>query len=254
MNLHEHHRRMIAIAATATLGILVPTTAPIAAQEDGCHILLSNDDGVRAPGILALARTLADVGVVHLIAPCDQRSGSSMAVALRDEYALAPEGEFDLVVSGINAGANVGEASHLSGTVGAARAGDMRGIPALAASAGTRIDLDYAARFVARFASEARRRGPTPGIVYSINVPRSTEAETRGVAVRPMLGMQFTIGFAEEGDGEDGSRRFRTEVGLTKEAPPGGDTEAFTDGWITITPCDSTGRPMRCSTTFGGGG
>ena len=266
MNFHQLRARMIAAATATTLGLLSlgPSPLTVEAQEDAYHILLTNDDGVRSPGILALASTLSELGEVHVIAPCGQRSGSSMSVTLREELAvedvelegvesavcvdttpagvallairaLAPEGGFDLVVSGINAGANVGEASHMSGTIGAAMAGAMHGIPAVAASANSGIDLDYAARFVARFAAEARRRPPNPGIVYSINIPHSTEDETRGVAVAPMLGMHFTIGFEEE-DGRDGIRRFRTEVGATTGAAPGGDTEAFLDGWITITP------------------
>jgi len=113
--------------------------------------------------------------------------------------------------------------------------GALHGIPAVAASSGSRgDDFGYASRFVAGFVRELRSRGPVPGIVYSINVPRATEAEIRGVAVAKMGGMQYTFGFTEIVAG--GQRTFRPQIGVVKEAPPESDTQAFLEDMVTITP------------------
>lgn len=140
----------------------------------GYHILVTNDDGIESPGIQRLADALGSVGEVTVVAPCGQRSGASMSVRLDlpirlrpyevdgeprgrcvdttpagsvilATQALAPDGGFDLVVSGINAGANTGDLARMSGTVGAAMAGAYYDIPAVAASLGGRsMDFAYA--------------------------------------------------------------------------------------------------------------
>ena len=266
---------LISIRAIAC-GCLVAPSLPTAAagQADRYHILVTNDDGIGSPGIQQLAKALTAVGTVHLVAPCGEQSGSSMGIALRDQLvldslavpgfgmgyclnttpatvallaitSLAPESGFDLVVSGINRGANVGNAAHLSGTVGAAMMGAFYRIPAVAASSGARgDDFGYASRFVVQFVQELRTRGATPGVVYSINLPQATEAETRGVAVAKMGGMQFTLGFAEVGEG--GVRKYQPRVALATDGPPGSDTQAFLENMITITPLlfDWTAYPL----------
>lgn len=252
-----------------TLGVVVGLAAlcapPAWGQANAYHILVTNDDGLDSPGLQVLAEKLRGVGTVHVVAPCGERSGSSMAVGLRAELrleprpkadgtmeycvdttpasavmlaidALSPEGGFDLVVSGINAGANVGTVSHMSGTIGAAMMGAFYGIPAVAASFGARsADYDYAARFVAGFVTKLRQQPPIPGVVFSINIPMATEAETKGVVVAKMGGMHLRIGYEEQQGAADG-RRFRPRIGLATEGPSGSDTEAFLHGMITITP------------------
>lgn len=149
---------------------------------------------------------------------------------------LAPEGGFDLVVSGINAGANVGTASHMSGTVGAAMMGAFHGIPAVAASLGARsMNFDYPARFVAHFVEELKEHPPMPGTVFSVNIPRATEAETAGVTVAPMGGIHLQFGF-EEVQGEGENRRFSPRIGQETDFPEGSDSEALAQDMITITP------------------
>lgn len=233
-------------------------------QSDSYHILLTNDDGIESDGIQALAELLGTVGQVHLVAPCGERSGASMSVALRAELhvrrveregrslgrcvdttpagatwlaitALAPDGGFDLVVSGINRGANVGTASHMSGTVGAAMMGALHGLPAVAASLGDGSDFEYSARFVTRFVTELKDRSPQPGIVYSINIPKATEAEISGVEVLKMGGSHFRVVF-EEVESDSSDRKFRPRLGPQTAAPGGSDTEGYLADMITITP------------------
>ncbi len=228
------------------------------------HILVTNDDGIESPGIQVLARELESVGEVVVVAPCGERSGSSMAVSLGAEVrlrpfeqdgrmighcadttpagtallgltALAPSGGFDLVVSGINRGANVGDVSHMSGTVGAAMMGAFHGVPAVAASLGERGDFGYAARFVTRFVGELKERRPDPGVVYSINVPKASESDTRGVAVTPMGGSYLKVEY-EEVPGSGGERVFRPRFGSPDPYPEGSDSEAYGRDLITITP------------------
>jgi 5'-nucleotidase len=124
-------------------------------------ILVSNDDGIRAPGLRVLARTAAEFGDVLVCAPSEERSGYSHAITLRSMLRSEPAPEFghdwyavsgtpvdcvylaslhlcervpDLVLSGINPGYNLGADVFYSGTIGAAREGLIRGSSALAIS------------------------------------------------------------------------------------------------------------------------
>ncbi|NKB87795.1 MAG: 5'/3'-nucleotidase SurE [Acidobacteria bacterium] len=238
--------------------------SPAAAAQDDFHILVTNDDGIESPGIQMLAEALRAVGTVHVVAPCGQRSGASMSVSLGSSIevrdidedgvsgtcadttpanavmlaiaAMAPEGGFDLVVSGINAGANIGYASHMSGTVGAAMMGALYEVPAVAASLGGRNrDFAYPAAFVAEFVRELKTKPATPGVVFNVNVPTSDATAIEGITVAPMGGFSYVLGY-EEVEGEGAARRFDASISLATEAPAGSDTEAFMGNHITITP------------------
>lgn len=263
-------RPAAAIAATLAIPLLPACGSPPPEEfardpAEPYHILVSNDDGIASPGIQRLADALRTVGEVTVVAPCGQRSGSGMSIRLDLEKriapydedgeprghcvdatpagavlvaidALAPEGGFDLVVSGINAGANVGSVAPMSGTVGAAMMGAYKGVPAVAASLGDhRAGFEYPAAFVARFVEELKGRPPLPGIVFSINFPTGDEDGIAGVAVGRMGGGPFGFVF-EEVDAEDGARVFRPRFGPADTAPPGSDGEAFAAGKITVTP------------------
>ena len=162
--------------------------------------------------------------------------------------ALAPEAGFDMVVSGINRGANIGEVSHMSGTVGAAMMGAYLRLPAVAASQGGGPGgFEFAAGVAARFVAELRRRGAEAGLVYSINFPAATAEDTRSIAARPMGGSYFGIDYeetpapegddaAEGGGAAEGARWFRPVFGPPDPIPAGSDTEAHNEGLVTITP------------------
>ena len=122
------------------------------------RILLSNDDGIDAPGLLALEQALEFLGEVWTVAPATQQSAKSHALSMHKPLRVESRGDRrfavagtpadsvyvavhellperpDLVISGINRGANIGEDVHYSGTVAAAREGVLQGIPALAVS------------------------------------------------------------------------------------------------------------------------
>lgn len=166
------------------------------------NILIANDDGVFAPGIQALAKALRPLGRVVVVAPESERSGYSSALTLdrplrpiqvapdmwaingtpADCVYLSMNGlfdfEFDLVVSGINSGANLGDDVLYSGTVGAAFEGRLMKQPALAVSlAGANVrsyespdDYAQAAQWVHDFIAQGLPRLPERHI-FNINIP-----------------------------------------------------------------------------------
>ena len=166
------------------------------------NILIANDDGVFAPGIQALALALAPLGRVVVVAPESERSGFSSALTLdrplrpikiaSDVWAvngtpadcvyLSMNGlfdfEFDLVVSGINSGANLGDDVLYSGTVGAAFEGRLKKQPAIAVSlAGPNVrayddpkDYQLAAQWVHDFIVAGLPTLP-PRHIFNINIP-----------------------------------------------------------------------------------
>jgi len=253
----------LAVALSASACDPAPSGQAARSSADSYHILVTNDDGIESPGIQRLGDALRAVGDVTVVAPCGQRSGSSMSVRLDlpirlrpyeiegevwghcvdttpagsvilATQALAPAGGFDLVVSGINAGANTGDLARMSGTVGAAMAGAYYGIPAVAASLGGRsMDFDYSAEVVARFVQELRARPSRPGTVFSINFPAASVDQVAGIAAAGMGGSYLRLGY-QEVEPEDGVRVFQPRISPEDTFPPGSDTEAFMQGMITI--------------------
>lgn len=159
-------------------------------------ILVTNDDGVLAPGIEALAQAVQGLGEVVVCAPDTERSGMSHAITFHTHLRAHPVregwwrvsgtpvdcvylamhhlcGRFpDLVVSGVNAGFNLGSDVFYSGTVGAAAEANLRGVNALAVSADRGMDPRWAipiARKLAIAVLETPRQGPP--VLLNINVP-----------------------------------------------------------------------------------
>ena len=169
-------------------------------------ILLTNDDGIQAAGLKALEQSLASVAEVTVVAPEREMSATGQAISLHtplrvhriDErhyavsgtpadavivalYHLLPR-KPDLVVSGLNPGANLGENICYSGTVAGAMEAVLHGVPSFAISFATRKSQDFstAAAFGARLAAKVLEEGLAPGITLNVNVPRG---EVRGVRV-----------------------------------------------------------------------
>ncbi len=180
------------------------------------HILVTNDDGIAAPGLLALKRALEAVGRVTVLAPDRNWSASghvkTMHKPLRvdaatladgspalatdgapsDAVALAllgvVESPIHLVVSGINSGANLGHDVTYSGTVTAAMEGAIANVPSMAVSLTSRGHGDYgvAAAFAARLARQVLTRGLPNGVLLNVNVPPLAPAEVRGALLTRM--------------------------------------------------------------------
>jgi 5'-nucleotidase len=180
------------------------------------HILVTNDDGVDAPGLLALNQALREVADTTVFAPSHNWSASghvkTMHKPLRvgethladntpalitsgapsDCVALAfmgvVERPIDMVVSGINRGPNLGHDVTYSGTVTAAMEGAIAGVPAVAVSLGTyeEADFTFAARVAARLAHELIERGLPSETLLNVNVPAVPEEEIAGIMVTRM--------------------------------------------------------------------
>ena len=161
------------------------------------RILLSNDDGYFAPGLAALAEALAGLGEIVVVAPEQNRSGASNSLTLdrplmlkqaangfyfvngtpTDCVHLAVTGMLDalpdIIVSGINSGANMGDDTIYSGTVAAATEGYLLGIPSIAISMTSFAGLNFAtAGRVARELVERQISAPIQGpVLLNVNVP-----------------------------------------------------------------------------------
>jgi 5'-nucleotidase len=162
------------------------------------HILLTNDDGINATGLKVLAEHLGRIGRVSVVAPDRERSAVSHALTLHHPLRAIQVGENrfaidgtptdcvnlgihnllrdkpDIVISGINHGANLGDDITYSGTVSAAMEATLMGIPAFAVSLATRsdsADFTSAARFAASLAETVIRNGLPRDTFLNVNVP-----------------------------------------------------------------------------------
>ena len=147
---------------------------------------------------------------------------------------LDSEQSFDLVISGINRGANVGNVSHLSGTVGAAMEGLYHGIPAIAVSQElSGVDTEASARFVSQIVKRYRSMTPLQGVVIAINIP---SGELQGVAVRGM-GDSYLKTDSYSLNQENGEEPyFEPERIRVESVNPSTDTYAYQQGYISVTP------------------
>jgi 5'-nucleotidase len=177
------------------------------------NILVSNDDGIDAPGIYALVRELKEIGRVTVVAPDKQQSAVGHAITMNYPlrvHEFHKNGSFfgysvegtpadcvklavrallkrkpDILVSGINHGANTAISIIYSGTVSAATEGTILGIPSIAVSLTTygRPDFRYAAQVAKKFASLVAKRGLPGGTLLNVNVPPVKAKEIKGIIV-----------------------------------------------------------------------
>ncbi len=230
------------------------------------HILLTNDDGIYSPSIPVLREALARVGEVTVFVPSHNWSAAghtkTMHKPLRvhkvklddgtvaytsngapsDCVALAMLGILsrkpDLVVSGINQGANLGQDITYSGTVAAAMEGVIFGLPAIAVSLDSfeSQDFSYAAEFTAHLVNIILVRGLPPGVLLNVNVPAVPREQIRGVVITRLGKRIYSDVLVERKD-----PRGRNYYWIGGE-PPSGVIEEGTDIWalannyISVTP------------------
>ncbi len=226
------------------------------------RILVSNDDGYLAPGIVCLARYLAEVGEVSVVAPERERSGASNSLTLRnpirawraengfffvdgtptDCVHLAITGlldpEPDLVVSGINAGANLGDDVLYSGTVAAAMEGRFLGLPAIAVSlVGERFThYETAASVVVSMVRSLHASPIPPATVLNVNVPDVPLEALAGFRVT-RLGQRHRSEPVVRARDPRGREIFWVgPAGPGQDAGPGTDFHAIAEGCVSITP------------------
>lgn len=222
-------------------------------------ILVTNDDGIDAPGIAALEHALAAVGDVHTVAPINEQSAASRRITLRRPFRYETRGKNrfavdgtpadcammalthilerppDLVVSGINNGPNLGENVFYSGTVAAAAEGAKYGIPAIAMSVNQRVDIDYtlAAKFAAELASKLLSQGLPDGIALNVNVPYPAYDGVEITHQSRKISRNMMI---ETKDPYGRPYYWMHEEVPLDDAEPGSDYAAIRDGKISITP------------------
>ena len=230
-------------------------------------VLLTNDDGIRAPGLRALYAALREAGhTVHVVAPMRQQSGVGHSLTVFEPLRAVrvEDGDFTgtglygtptdcvklglacllprrpgLVMSGINAGANVGPDILYSGTVGAATEAAHEELPTLAVScdvASDEDDLLPQARHAVALAARIDWARLAPRRVININYPRGPLAEAKGLRVCPQTSAVWKNAYLERKD-----PRGAPYWWLVGEIPPrtinaGSDKDLLNRGYITVTP------------------
>ncbi len=226
------------------------------------RILLSNDDGYFAPGLAALHEALRGLGEIVVVAPEQNRSGASNSLTLDRPLMLKKAGNGfyfvngtptdcvhlavtgmldslpDIIVSGVNSGANMGDDTIYSGTVAAATEGYLLGIPSIAVSLTSFDGLNFAtAGRVARELVERHIRNPVSGpVLLNVNVPDVPYDALRGIEVT-RLGRRHK---AEPVVQMTSPRRETVywigAAGAAADAGPGTDFHAVEQGMVSVTP------------------
>ncbi|MBN8727393.1 MAG: 5'/3'-nucleotidase SurE [Xanthomonadales bacterium] len=228
------------------------------------RVLVSNDDGVDAHGLRVLARRLADVGEVTVVAPDRDRSGASNSLTLdrplravqlddglwrvagtpTDCVHLALSGllehEPDIVVSGINDSANLGDDVIYSGTVSAAIEGRFLGLPSIAVSLATRdhkgVHYDSAAEAVLLLLRRLPLDPLPADTILNVNVPDRPWDEIRGLAVTRLGRRHRSAPCLRDTDPRGRPIYWIGPPGDVEDDGPGTDFHAIRDGWVSITP------------------
>lgn len=262
---------MPSVRLLLALVIALIAIAPAGAQRKPAppyRILVANDDGVRAPGIAAVAMILQAIGEVTIVAPSENHSGAghsiitsqpifredltlpnglkaigltatpatTVNVAIKNILKPAP----DLVVSGINRGYNIGFSGYLSGTVGAAREAALHGIPAIAASlaeAGHPRQYGLAAEEVLGVARRVKQYGLPRGSFLNVSIPPRPADGYKGYMVTTQAQQRGgDESFAETKNPRNGSIVYWNVYKEGGKAPEGTDMWAVANGYVAVTP------------------
>jgi 5'-nucleotidase len=223
-------------------------------------ILLTNDDGYGSPGLCALAEVLEDFAEVSIVAPSSEKSGAAQSLTLRQPivaqqvaerhwsvdgtpadcvivalHKLLPD-KPDLVISGINFGANLGENVYYSGTVGAAREAALHHLPAVAislCSKGRGANFEDSARIARSTAEMILNEGLPDQVLLSINVPQPWTGEVKFTR----QSKKITRNQLSEGKDPRGRSYFWLfEQKIDRDVEPDTDYAAIFAGAVSVTP------------------
>lgn len=232
-------------------------------------ILVSNDDGIDAPGIRALADAMTALGQVYVVAPATEQSAVGHAITVRNPVRAlrrpldVPSGEVtayavtgtpadcvklavsqllprqpDLVVSGINRGPNTAVNVIYSGTVSAATEATILGIDALAFSlcAWDGTDFEAAARYAQQMAGKVLREKLPPGILLNVNIPALPYEQIRGISITRQARSRWEEAFNERVDPFNQPYYWLTGRFVNLDDGENTDLEAIDQGYISVTP------------------
>lgn len=225
------------------------------------RLLLSNDDGYLADGLATLALSLSDLAEITVVAPDRNQSGASHSLTLdgplrigrtregihyvngtpTDCVHLAITGfleqEPDMVIAGINHGANLGDDVLYSGTVAAAVEGRFLGLPAIAVSlTGDHHHFDTAGQAIRTLFEKLVRNPLPPDTILNVNVPDLPHAQLRGFKAT-RLGFRHRSEPAIETADPKGRKIYWVgAAGSGQDAGPGTDFHAIEHGFVSVTP------------------
>jgi 5'-nucleotidase len=244
-----------------------PARAQQRPQPPPYRILVTNDDGVRAPGMAMVAQTLQAIGQVIIVAPTDNQSGKGHSIVTTEPIfrtdltlsnglraisltatpattvhvaisnILTPKP--DLVVSGINRGYNLGYASYLSGTVGAARQGAMQGVPSIATSLaepGTQRDYVFAAEEVLGVARRVKQYGLPANTFLNVNIPVMPPDGYKGYLITTQAMQPSGKEHFVETKHPSGRSIYWSQYEEGGTGPQGTDLWAVSNGYVSVTP------------------
>jgi 5'-nucleotidase len=228
--------------------------------------MITNDDGIDAPGLNALYKELKKLGKIVIVAPSIERSAVGHAITLSDPlrvWQYKRNGDFygyavngtpadcvkigywavlkekpDIVVSGINLGSNTGINTIYSGTVSAATEGAILGIPSFAISLGTfnNPNFEYAAKFARRLTGTLLQKGLPHGVYLNVNVPACSRKEIRGVSITRQGSALYKEEFDKRIDPHGRIYYWLTGHKINKEEDIEVDDGAVEKNFISITP------------------
>ncbi|HET9843288.1 MAG TPA: 5'/3'-nucleotidase SurE [Gammaproteobacteria bacterium] len=229
------------------------------------RILLSNDDGVNAPGLRVLAKSLEKLGHIKVVAPDRDRSAASHSLTIdaplrmtelengfvaingtpTDCVHLAIRGYLkeapDMVVSGINSGSNLGDDVLYSGTVAAAIEGRFLGYPTIAVSlagveGGELTHYETAGWYIARIVSELFANPLHKDVILNVNVPDLPLEQTKGIQVTRLGLRHLAEGVLTTKDPRGKVVYWVAPAGPGSDAGPGTDFYAIQQGYVSVTP------------------
>jgi len=232
------------------------------------RLLLTNDDGAYAPGLKALHQALAAAGhELWVVAPETEQSAVGHAITLADPirvHPLTPESGMrgwavngtpadcvklavhellpappEMVIAGINQGANVGVNLLYSGTVSAATEGAIMGLPAMSLSLATHepfFGFSYAARLAARLVEAWERLGVPPGVSLNVNVPALAPGKIKGVRFTRQSLARLRESFLRRQDPRGHTYYWQAGEKMGAEGDEHTDYPALLAGYVTITP------------------
>ncbi|MBF0408154.1 MAG: 5'/3'-nucleotidase SurE [Candidatus Riflebacteria bacterium] len=231
-------------------------------------LLLTNDDGISAKGLAALASAFAHSSDVWVVAPHTERSACSHSLTLDHPLRIRPvdfsvdvkkafqvnstpadcvkvalseilDFRPDFILSGINRGANLSIDVFYSGTVAAAFEGAFRGIPAIAFSlAAYEPEGDYSQvkGWIKEIVERTSKHLPPPGTILNVNFPPLPVEKIKGVKITENARIDCNENFFKRSDPHGGTYFWRSIGSQVTDIGPNSDLQAIRDGWISISP------------------
>lgn len=226
------------------------------------RILLSNDDGYQAPGLKALAEGLATIAIITVVAPERNRSGASNSLTLEhplhantmDNGFISVDGtptdcvhlaitglledEPDMVVAGINDGANMGDDVLYSGTVAAATEGRFLGFPAMAISMASQAPkyFETGARVAREMVERICQHPLSADTIINVNVPDLPYDKLKGYQATRLGHRHKAEPVIKTSDPRGRTIYWVGPAGAEQDAGPGTDFYAIREGYVSVTP------------------